>query len=426
MAGSKRIAHGLTIVLCLLLFVNSENIYFKRSDMFSAIFELLFISVCFMYIYVTKLYKLVNMKQCVQVIIIATTYIIAILCIYLFNIEKSSINNMIQKLAILGVLLPLMIVIFNGFGYSNALRLVVRTYINIAAAVSFFGLILWLLFNLGVHLPTIQVPYQWGGPRVGSGILGLTFDVQYSDIAFAAGWSRYSLFYVEGGIAAAYFGLAGILESTCNPTPRLPIVFMFAVCTFCTLSGFGMIFAPIVLYVGLFSSGYLKRVGQRNVACYGFINIIIVAIIIATPMVILSLFSQKTNVESIASHANDFTYGTGVFLDRPLLGYGIGNYAPLYNAVDGLSGTSSSLMLGLIQGGIVYVVAILIPFCIAIVLAFTGRQYRSAVLFSTPLLLYINGMSDNSPMFICMMALAYAYIYSRVATSCPVHRTAIV
>ncbi len=114
--------------------------------------------------------------------------------------------------------------------------------------------------------------------------------------------------------------------------------------------------------------------------------------------------------------SNDFTYGFGVFLDRPILGYGIGNYAPLVNTIDGISGTSSSLMIGLIQGGLIYVLAMLFPFICASILAIANHQYRVAVLFATLLLLYINGISDNSPMYVCMMALAYAYIYQITAT----------
>lgn len=350
-------------------------------------------------------------------LIMSLLYIITILVIFIANIEYSSINNTLQKIVILGVLLPLLILIFNGIGYLSTLRTIIHTYINIAAVVSFFGLFLWLLFNLGIHLPVIHVPYQWGGPKIGSGILGLTFDVQYSDIQFAKGWSRYTLFYIEGGVAAAYFGLAGILEATCSTKPRMPIILMFTICTFCTLSGFGMILSPIVLCIGLLCSGSLQRLSKKNALMFAFIKGITPLIIVVTPIIILTLFSQKTNEGSIAAHSNDFTYGFGVFLNRPILGYGIGNYAPLINTIDGISGTSSSLMIGLIQGGLVYVIAILIPFLTTIPLAVTNRQYRFSILFASLILLYINGMSDNSPMYICMMALAYAYIQHVTATS---------
>lgn len=408
---------SLTTLLCLLLFLNSENVYFKRSDSFSALFEIALSAGCFTYIYMVKLYKRINRREMLLLLIMSLLYIITILVIFIANIEYSSINNTIQKIVILGVLLPLLILIFNGMGYLSTLRTIIHTYINIAAVVSFFGLFLWLLFNLGIHLPAIHVPYQWGGPKIGSGILGLTFDVQYSDIQFAKGWSRYTLFYIEGGVAAAYFGLAGILEATCSAKPRMPIILMFTICTFCTLSGFGMILSPIVLCIGLLCSGSLQRLSKKNALTFAFIKVIIPLIIAVTPIIILTLFSQKTNEGSIAAHSNDFTYGFGVFLNRPILGYGIGNYAPLINTIDGISGTSSSLMIGLIQGGLVYVTAILIPFLTAIPLAVTNRQYRFSILFASLILLYINGMSDNSPMYICMMALAYAYIQHVTAAS---------
>ena len=414
--GHENTQRGLTVFLCMLLFLNSENVYFKRSDTFSALFEIILITTCIIYICVNKFYKKINQKNCILLLLMSLVYIIIIISIYAANIEDSSVGNTLQKLAILGILLPLLILIFTRLGYPSTLRTIIHTYINIAAAVSFFGLFLWLLFNLGIYLPSIQTSYQWGGSKIGTGILGLTFDVQYSDIQFAKGWSRYTLFYIEGGIAAAYFGLAGILESTCNPQPRMPIILMFTICTFCTLSGFGMIFAPIVLCIGLLCSGHLRKLSQKNMIAFAFAKGIIPLIVLITPIIILTLFSQKTNEDSIIAHSNDFTYGFGVFLDRPILGYGIGNYAPLVNTIDGISGTSSSLMIGLIQGGLIYVLAMMFPFICASILAITNHQYRVAVLFATLLLLYINGISDNSPMYVCMMALAYAYIYQITAT----------
>lgn len=196
----------------------------------------------------------------------------------------------------------------------------------------------------------------------------------------------------------------------------MPIILMFTICTFCTLSGFGMIFAPIVLCIGLLCSGHLRKLSPKNMIAFAFAKGIIPLIVLITPIIILTLFSQKTNEDSIIAHSNDFTYGFGVFLDRPILGYGIGNYAPLVNTIDGISGTSSSLIIGLIQGGLIYVLAMLFPFICASILAIANHQYRVAVLFATLLLLYINGISDNSPMYVCMMALAYAYIYQITAT----------
>lgn len=67
-------------------------------------------------------------------------YIITIISIYAANIEDSSVGNTLQKLAILGILLPLLILIFTRLGYPSTLRTIIHTYINIAAAVSFFGL----------------------------------------------------------------------------------------------------------------------------------------------------------------------------------------------------------------------------------------------------------------------------------------------
>lgn len=411
-AGRAAVRHWPTVILCLLLFVNSENVYFKRSELFSAIFEIALIAACVLYLYMTEMYKAVTRQTLRQSLIIALSYMLLLLLIYWCNIEDSTIGNLLQKLAILGILLPLLILIFDGLGYTAALQAIVRNYVNIAAIVYSIGLIVWLLFNLGIHLPAIQVPYQWGGSKVGEGILGLTFDVQYSDIQFASGWSRFSLFYIEGGIAAAYFGLAGILEATCNPKPRMGLILLFSLCTFCTLSGFGMIFSPIVVCVGLFCSGALQRMSRKSVVLYAFSKLLIPLLLAITPIVILSLFSHKTNTNSIAAHSNDFTYGFTVFLNRPLLGYGIGNYVPLVNTVDGISGTSSSLMMGFIQGGILYVLAILLPFLVGFIISIGNKQYRSAALFAVMVLLYVNGMSDNSPVYVFMMALAYAYIYS--------------
>ncbi|KFI59104.1 polymerase [Bifidobacterium gallicum DSM 20093 = LMG 11596] len=409
--GPTQTQYMLTGFLCVLIFLNSENVYFKRSDLVSALFEIILIITCLIYIYVNKLYKKLNSSYAITLLLISLIYISVVLIIYATNLRDSSINNTLQKLSVLGILLPLLILIFNGLGYPVTLSTIIRTYINIAATVSFLGLILWFLSNIGIPLPVIHTPYQWGGPKIGTGVFGLTFDVQYSDIAFARGWSRYTLFYIEGGIAAAYFGLGGILEATCMPEPRMPIVFMFAICTFCTLSGFGMILSPIVICIGLLCSGHLKNIARANAVTFAVTRLLIPTLILITPIIINSLFSQKTNEGSIAAHSNDFTYGFKVFQDRPILGYGIGNYSPLVNTVDGISGTSSSLMIGLIQGGFIYVAAILAPLLCASVLAIANKQYRSAALFASLILLYINGMSDNSPMYICMMALAFAYIH---------------
>lgn len=84
---------SLTTLLCLLLFLNSENVYFKRSDSFSALFEIALSAGCFTYIYMVKLYKRINRREMLLLLIMSLLYIITILVIFIANIEYSSIKN---------------------------------------------------------------------------------------------------------------------------------------------------------------------------------------------------------------------------------------------------------------------------------------------------------------------------------------------
>lgn len=400
----------LDYLLCFVLIMNMETIYFKRNDMFSALFEVtLCIALC-IYISFSPSNTVLSGLYYAKVSSVAGLYLIILLITYYHGGEGSILSNMLQKVAIFVIIVPLVLLLIKKKTFRYVKEVLLVRYVNLFFALSLLGFIFWTLSSIGVALPSITVPYSWGGNKTASGIFGLTFNIYLSDQSFSQGFYRFTFMLVEGPIAISYFALMAVIEMSCNVKPRLYVVLFFALCVFCTFTGFGMILMAPIVALGLLTSQSVQLFKKSSYISHFLYFVIILGLIIIAPLVSLNLLSKKENTSSTELHVADFVGGYRAFKENPLLGYGIGNYAPLHEYADnGLAGTSSAFMMGLVQGGVIFVLSIILPIIVSIVAMLYYKQYRLAILPVFAFVFYMNGLSDNSPIFALIIALCIYY-----------------
>lgn len=401
---------ALDYLLCFMLIMNMETIYFKRNDMFSALFEVMLCIVLCIYIAFSPSNIALSSLYYSKVSSVAGLYLIILLITYYHGGENSILANMLQKIVIFVIMVPLALLLIKKKTFRYIKEVLLVRYVNLFFVLSLLGFIFWALSSIGMTLPSITVPYSWGGNKTASGIFGLTFNIYLSDQSFSQGLYRFTFLLVEGPIAISYFALMAVIEMSCNVKPRLYVVLFFALCVFCTFTGFGMILVAPIVALGLLTSQSVQLFKKSSYISHFSYFTIILGLVIVVPLVSLGLLSKKENTSSTELHVADFVGGYRAFKENPLLGYGIGNYTPLHEYADnGLAGTSSAFMMGLVQGGLIFVFSIILPIIISIVVMLYYRQYRLAILPVFALVFYANGLSDNSPIFAVIMALCIYY-----------------
>lgn len=401
----------LDYLLCFILFSNMETVYFKRNDISSAVFEITLCVTLIAYLVFASSENRINNKYYGLVGGVSFVYMLVLLMAFFHGGNNSVLSNMLQKIVVFCALLPLFLLVLKkkGFGYVKTVLLV--RYVNTFCVFAFAGFMLWILDAIGISLPTISVPFTWGGSRVGDGILGLTFNITLSDQAFSQGLYRFTFLLVEGPFAISYFALAAIIEMSCNKYPRFYIVLFLTVCIVCSFTGFGMLMAAPVLVLGLLTSQKVKKVMHGSpIAFFGY-GIALFSLVIFAPLISISLLGQKDNTSSTSLHIADFIGGFRAFKDSPLLGFGIGNYSPLhYYSDNGIAGTSSALMMGVVQGGLLFVLSVLLPLLGAFFNACINDQFRFALLPLFAIIFYVNGLTDNSPIFPFIISICIYYL----------------
>lgn len=406
----------LDYVLCCVLVMNSESVYFKHSDISSAIFEIILTITLIVYLCCSSANRVLSKDDGVFAAVIAGVYSSILLLLFLHGMPGSSVSNTLQKIMLYSIIMPLFLVLVFKKRFTYVKNVLIVRYVNVMSILAFIGLLLWALSVAGLRLPSIPFSYQWGGGMQADGILGLTYTVQYSDQAFASGLPRYTMFFVEGPIAISYFALTAIMEITCNPHPRPSVILLLEACMICSFTSFGMMLAAPIAVLALMTSKRVKATLQKSYIAYYLYWVFVVTAVVVAPMVSFRLLSQKTNTSSADLHVADFVAGYRAFRNSPLFGYGIGNYEPLHTYSDiGVAGQSSAMMMGLVQGGMLLVGLIILPMVLALVKCAYRKEYTFALLIIFTLLFYINGLSDNSPIFALLTAVFIVYAFYPVS-----------
>lgn len=407
--GQSRESTLYIYVFSLILYLNSENVYFKKNDLISAIFELVLMGFLFLFLY--KPFREGRINRLKYILLISLSYASLIFIIMVNSIDGNVISNVLQKIVIFCLLMPLFICMDSVIGLRVLIQKVMRAYVNIVVFFGVIGLVLWLGYNLNILKANMTCSYTWGGPQTAPGILGIICFPQVSDQSFAPGWARFSSIFIEGAIATGYFVFSLVMELYLQERPRFLICVVLLVCSACTLSTFGLLTALPVFVLGLFLSPSFQRLCRTHSLLYFLTGTCVVLAFLAVPIFLNFVFGSKTNKGSSDMHMLDFVAGFGALREAPLLGHGIGNYRAMSSySPTGKTGLSSAMMMGFSQGGILYVLAIALPMIVVAILAMYWHNWRLLSASVIVLVLFINGSSDNSPMYAFMMAFFYYLI----------------
>jgi hypothetical protein len=402
-------------LICIILFLCSGSIYFKISAGISAVFEIAlifsFLLLLFEIIHKNFLLPFYQFERAAIIFCInsAIVFIVAFL-----NGNDNVSGYIFQKLVIYSVLIPLGYLVFSPLGIGYVENVLLRKYATVSAIFCGIGLPIWILMNVGVSLPSFVVGYQWGDAHDAAGLLGLVFPVQISDIVGFVSWYRYSLFFVEGAVAASAFLIPLGFELLLSQHPRIWVCTILIIGSICTLSTQALIFTPTLVVLWMVVSPRVRELLRSNVLLRFLGLLVIVCCVFGLPLWIIKSISDKGNVGSRSAHFNDFSAGVASLSDSPLWGHGIGNYSALQRYVsDGIAGQSSGLILTMVQGGLLLLAIAIIPFLLVILVSAYRRQTKYLLLELVILILFVNGTSDTSPMFAFFQSYSYLILFTQ-------------
>lgn len=398
-------------MFCIVLFWAGDSVYFKSSDFISALFEIMVLMIGALLL--LQLGKPISRKALKRFVLVFLVNSVSLGVIILVSLDNNVWSNVLQKIFIYCFAIPMFYLLYAQYGLDYIKVKLFPKYTSIVAAVSFVGLVLWILLNFGIHLPSVTVQYNWGGSHIANGVLGLVFPIQLSDQSFLpAGIYRYTLFYTEGSVAAGYFLISLMIELCICRYKRRWVCIILVCSAICTLSTYGLIATPVILMLCLISSKDVRKRIRSTAILYYFFLVLVLFSILGIAIWIDTAIASKENVTSVSVYLAGFMGGFQAFLVKPLFGWGIGNYSAMNLFVEN-AGWTSSLMLGLTQGGIVLISLVVVPFLICILRARYCTEWSYVAFGIVMLTMYVNGCSDNSLVFGAMLALAY-YLYTEM------------
>jgi hypothetical protein len=394
---------------CIVLLLCAYSVYFKASTAFSAIFEFVLIGVGGVLVLLTSTRgkKLKSESNIVYGFLIFEANILVIMLLLLVDGGDNIMSYVLQRIALLAIIVPEMVVLLRNMGTSYIANIFVKRFTNCLAVLCIIALPIWVLNNIGIISPNMSFSYQWGGDNSSRGFFGLIFNCQPSEVIVGGHtWWRFTLFFVEGPSATFVFLFALMMELFIAKSPRLWVSSVLIVASLCSLTTQGLIMTPLILVCWLIQSKEVQK-KIRMSSIYVFLFYCVIAVLtIVLPLWIMYTISSKKNVGSSQAHSNDFQYGLISFLDKPFFGHGIGNYENAYAQYKGGdAGQTSGFMSSATQGGILLLLCYLVPFLLLFWHAYRRSSKSLAFLAFIMFIFYLASLVDNNPLFGFFIAL---------------------
>lgn len=397
-----------------ILFFCINSIYFKISNISSLIFEVLLVSTAFVIVFSFKKKNGINRRHFFHLAIgLAIVNFIIISIVIFVNSGNNLVPYILQKYLVFVILIPLFVLMIAKKGIPYFEKQLCRKLVNVSSFFCGLGIPIWILSNLSHFLPTVGLHYNWGTEQYVHGYLGLVFPVQISDSPLLHSWTRYSLFFVEGGAALVAFLIPLLLELFFNEHPRILPSGLLIIGCFATLTTSSMLLTPIVILLWIISSDQIRSISKKNVLNLFVYYLVIICFFLILPIWLLYSVSSKGNESSRTAHLTDFSAGANAFSASPIWGHGIGNYQALqYFSTDGTAGQSSGIVLTAVQGGLLLLIISLFPVLVLIVLSIIREEYKYTLFGVIFLIFLVNGISDTSPLFAFLIAFSYILIFN--------------
>jgi hypothetical protein len=333
---------------------------------------------------------------------------VALMLIYL-----STNTYAIRKFFCFLVIVPLTTIYFSAKGPKYITETFTPRLVNTYLWVVSPGFVLWILQLLGFIQPNMSLQISWGydTPWPVQGIYGLVFNRQPAELPIASATSiyRFTSIFVEGPV---FVGLTLIILACalywCRTAWwKIVLISCFGLCSLTTT---GFVLIPLLLLSTLFfkiaASKSSSKVGEERIV----VSVFFMAIILFIAALILPpLLKTKLQTTSGNTHLNDFAAGLQAFIDSPIFGHGIGNYADLAeytSAYKSVFSPTSTLMAVSAQGGLILLIAYLFPL---LLLLRTGVQNgRNFIVIFTILLIFSLCIVEDAALLFLFQAFGYS------------------
>lgn len=241
---------------------------------------------------------------------------------------------------------------------ANEFKIFLRTFSNLMALLAAVSLAMWLLGPI-LHIiePNCSLESAWTGyATVREGYCWLQYETQKLMLPAIGEIYRNTGFFTEAPMYSFALCCALFFEVILQEKSRKVIVTIISAAVVTTISTTGLVFLAL-----LFVCVILRRVDSL------FGRLFAAAIIAVVVVIAVTLIMAKLGDSSGITRLDDFRAGLLTWLDYPIFGAGFEGYSSIVKGKMGLFrasnlGFSNSLTDVLAQGGIAYIIPMLLAF----------------------------------------------------------------
>ncbi|MGL5414769.1 MAG: O-antigen ligase family protein [Clostridium sp.] len=343
-----------------------------------------------------------------------------ILGISIYNIVFIMLNDINRIQFILQFVIILLGLIIYQVGLINKengskLLLKMSNIIIILAIISIIGYVFCTLLNV-IH-PSASIYYLWGGARYIPSYYGLYYVTQYIGL-HGMNFTRNSGVFTEGTMYAFVLTVSMMCELFLRKKVRKVNIIILIVAILSTFSTTGIVvsFGIIIcrLIIEVFRNKKWRKVGMI------VIPIVVVVGVVVAGYFVSSKLHQGTDSKkaSISIRTDDMRVGAEAFKDRPIIGYGYGqfNYVQQYmnlklrkNDIGGSSGVMSILP----EGGIYLFSMYLIPMLLAIGYGIKKRKPKYIIISLAMFVILVVTKIEYRYLVMYFLALGWCFLFKR-------------
>ena len=273
--------------------------------------------------------------------------------------------------------------------YNGRYKEVMLKYVKIICLLSVISIILWILGSLlQLIAPNCNMYINWGTQHTVYGYYGIQFETQKTSL-FEVVFRRNTALFSEAPMYSLHLVVAFLL-ATVVMKKRKKIVLLILGVTILTTVSFTGIIAIILIVLMPKIVGFLKDLLIKKRIKYK--NLILPILVIFGGIVAIYLLNAKLNTTSGSTRLDDYIAAFQVWKQQILFGVGYGdssenisNYISSFRA--GNTGFSNSIMIILVEGGIWFLMAFIIPSIVTLIKALRSKNMN--VLVSLVVWLYL-------------------------------------
>ena len=334
------------------------------------------------------------------------------ICSAIMLLNTSSLNGKIVVILMFIIYLPIVIIYLDNLS-KKEIHDLLKKFVNVIIILCIISLVFWFFSSIVKILkPTNAIKVVWAKPySIINSYLGLHFDTQEVWWITGSPLMRNTGIFVEGPMYAVVIMFAllanNLVEST-EKNKRWKKNIILCITMISTMSITGIICAAIILsknIIELFKNMNLKK---KKI----FISILVIVCVLALP-VVTNLIIKKVNTSSALHRNLDLQIGIKIFFESPVIGKGINHERATELDYENGYGYSNTIIPVLTDGGIILFNIYLIPAVLFGYRSIKERKINYLILLIIYCIILFTTLIQYRMIMLMTIALMYVLSFNR-------------